>query len=234
MKNILLIGKDFLEEEGFVSQCKALQIAHVCTTKMLKTSKEKEEGLFEGTKMIIPWNRSTNLSAQNLIIRAESALGTIDKAILYFDTAYFYTHYAQVEKNRAQIINDELITAYQNITKILLERFKVKKEGGLIFLLKEMDSNIRDSKMLPELSCPFIYTAQEAFIAFAEMITHQYSQNLSHPFVLARTKLVNDTDIARQLFKTLNNEKLEKALQKDMLRWIQIQNQSEGALRFYK
>lgn len=232
-KNMLLIGKDFLEDEGFALYCKEQNCSFVYTTKALDLA-EKDENTFEGTKICVPWNGASSLSSKNFLIRSESALGNIDRAVLYFDTVYFSSYYAHVEKNRIQTIADELIMGFQKMTDILLERFKEKKQGGFVFLLKEATPPFKAMKGQEEMFCPYLYAAQEAFVAFSEMIAYQYAHKLSNSIVLARTKLKDDAEIAALLCNRLNSEKFVKKLPKDALRWVLLQNQSEGVLRFLK
>lgn len=134
--NILLIGKDFLENEAFIAYCKGKEIPFVCTTKAQAKSEGKET-VFEGTKSIVPWNRASNLSSMNLIIRAETLLDSIDRVLLYFDYDHFTEEYSQLEKNHFQIIANELIASYQYITENILERFKEKNRVALFFYLKK-------------------------------------------------------------------------------------------------
>ena len=231
--NILLIGKDFLENEAFVAYCKGKEIPFVCTTKAQAKSEGKETA-FEGTKSIVPWNRASNLSSMNLIIRSETLLDSIDRVLLYFDYDHFTEEYSQLGKNHFQIIADELIASYQYITENILERFKEKKQGGFVFLLKEAVPLFRSSKNSIEINNPALYAAQEAFVAFAEMIAYRYSQKLENSVVLARTSLKNDEKIASLLFSLLESDKLEKKLQKDATRWLLLQDQNEGAIHFFK
>ncbi|HBG36632.1 MAG TPA: hypothetical protein DDW88_06155, partial [Treponema sp.] len=63
---------------------------------------------------------------------------------------------------------------------------------------------------------------------------YRYSQKLENSVVLTRTTLKDDEKIAPLLFSLLESDKLEKKLQKDATRWLLLQDQNEGAIRFLK
>lgn len=161
MSNLLVVGSG----KGFATEL----------------SKRDHNVLFTGDGGL-KWNRASPISSRTLLIQAQTTLGSLDTAVLFFDTTEYNTIFDDVSIEEASKVADQLILGFQYFTLEFVNRVTQKEiPARLIFILRSFPSlsEIDHSTALKKQftagslipSSLFVSTAQSAFESFAQNIS---------------------------------------------------------------
>lgn len=193
-KNILIVGKD----------SNALDFAQKLTLSGYRVAVgcDDVDPSFESDEDIkqFKWNKSSPISARSLIIQSESALGSVDNAILFFDAPVLNTFYGDITIEEASMSADRMVLSYQYFTLEFVNRVTQKQSPAkLVFVQRSHPSlcDVDHSSALKKagvIPCGvFVSYAQKAFEAFAENMATFLSGNKFISTILITGNEQNDT-----------------------------------------
>lgn len=131
----------------------------------------------DGGVKLLRWNRASPISSRTLLIQAQTELGNIDNAIVFFDAPYYNTLFDDVSIEEASKSTDALILGYEYFVLEYINRITQKQTNArLIFLLRsypslcdvDHSSSLKKQQVIP--GPLFVSTAQSAFESFCENI----------------------------------------------------------------
>ncbi len=177
-KTMLLAGKDYIDASKFSEEVLKTKRNIIFTLSDQAQNKDIPSNL-----KTVQWHSSSAISAKSVILQAETSFSEIDEAILFFDEVQLSKKYQTLTIDSCTSIINNLILSYQFLTMELLNRFEKKnfgtpekKPGKLIFMIKTCPSvyeTVHSSSLKTKATSfadPFIATAAQAFISFAENI----------------------------------------------------------------
>ena len=138
----LIIGQDYPDGNPY------LQAGLDCDRKVTLTANATTDSPPDGCCI---WNRTSPVSAKNLIIKAEALTGQLDEAVIIFDPNTAAASFQGLEIETFSKADDELIRGYFYAVSEVLSRFLKKNHGHIIFVKKNLsDSN---SQIIPLQNC---------------------------------------------------------------------------------
>ncbi len=160
------------------------------------------------------WNRTSPVSAKNLIIKAETVTGQLDEAIVIFDPNTVAQNYQGLEIETFSKADDDLIRGYFYAVSELLSRFLKKNHGHIIFIKKKISDN--NSQNIP------LQVALAAFNSLAENIANQFGTLVVPQITLIEAADETDDYIAQWLYPYLDAtlEASTATRKRKLPRWI--------------
>lgn len=169
-KNLLIAGKELPAGAEFAEKMAAAGF-HVVAA---GDAREKKPLPADGIT-VAPWNRSSAISARSLVIQAETAVGPVNNAVLYFDGPAYAAQFASFSPDECPRVLDAAVAGYEYLAMEILDRFERRKmPGKLVFVLKRHPcarDALRSAALkngAAALLNPLTAAAQTAFAAFAE------------------------------------------------------------------
>ena len=119
---------------------------------------------------LIPWNRSSPLSARTVILEMKNAYSSFDRALLIFDTSTFFEILPDMDASSAIRCADEYIRGYLLLVAEIVKYFRQQKTGFILFAVRSSPS--------PEakVSIP-IAVAESAFLRLAEETASSFASS---------------------------------------------------------
>ena len=179
--------------------------------KALRSVKAQSESNNENE---IFWNKSSPISAKNLLVKAQSCAAKINTVLLYFDEEELSKTMKAMTLSECSKVLDEENAGFQYLSLALLERVKKQKsdeKAKIIFMIRKNYSLVslsREDLDKTRASLPHISAAAASFMAFAENLA---ALNLESDFadfflVLADcedAEFREDSALARWIFQYL-------------------------------
>lgn len=151
-----------------VSLAGALRSRDVCVALVSDASVEEvapvspdSAGLAE-----VPWNRPSTLSARTVPLAAKNRFGSLDQAILVFDTPLLEAAFPPDDSLSPVRVADEYIRGYMLLVRELGLLFAAQGKGRFVFALRARDAAAERSS--PSAANLPISVAEAAFIRLAE------------------------------------------------------------------
>lgn len=170
-KTILIAGKDLPASADFAG---AFTVAghNVAVTSAAEGAVKQS-----GSIHMIPWNRSSSISARSVLVQVENEFGKIDDVMLYFDAGVYAPQFAQFTPEECTRAVDLMISGYQRMAMETLSRFEQRKsDGRLIFIFKPHPTLADIARGSSQYGAavapagPFVSSSLAAFKAFAENV----------------------------------------------------------------
>ena len=144
---------------------------------------ENKNALSSPDVKVVQWNKGSSISARATVIQAETEIGTIDNAILYFDAPLFASHFTSLSAETLAPACDAMILGFQYLTFELMKRIQQRKANArIVFLLKTTPSfaevlrNPSLKKAGSEPANAIVAASEAAFANFAENIAATISK----------------------------------------------------------
>ncbi|NLM00995.1 MAG: hypothetical protein GX220_06025 [Treponema sp.] len=212
-KSLLIVGKDYPAGRAYVT-------AAVDSQRNVVITKESQNDISEQTEVeFANWNRSSPISAKNLIIKAETQTGILDEALVIFDSSLYTSRFSQFDIETFSKADDELVRGYYYIVSEIVSRFLKKNHGQIVFVAK----GIKDffSKSIP------VQSAFSAFKSLAEGFAFQFDELNAPKIFLVIAENETDDEIAQWLFRYIDEiENLKNKQKKKNIRWIKVGEKS--------
>lgn len=235
-KNVLLAGKDYNKSTKINMLAKQSGLNAFITTQFEKTDEKP-------TPSKTDWNRANPVSTRSIVLNAENELGSLDGAVLFFDTKSFNQHFTKFTAEELNRATDELILSYTYMTCELLKRFERKNHGKLFFVLQNMQtasdylkSSSREQVANPTFASPITSMAQAAFKTFAEN-TAAANYNQTAPNFIYLLEVGEETDeaqIIQWISKKLEQENPVYKNSKNAVTWQTTEEKSKFSLPFMR
>lgn len=200
-KNLVFVGKEYPSSSVYALQAQSLGFNVVLSVQEKTAITEDTESL----KYFL-WNRESQISAHSLLISAENALHTIDTAVIVFDASDFVTSFDDSEISDYSRAVESLILSYNYLAYEFLTRFKVKKHGNIVFVLKGFNTiaeNLKSSRtkdIAADGTGVILSFVQAAFRAFAENFAAMNFQKSCVEIALFDGSTYSDEEISEHLF----------------------------------
>ena len=203
-KVVLFAGKEY--PDGYNLATTAVKHKRsVVITSLNSPSENTDEHLPEGIKSIF-WNKTSSLSARSLVLELENLYGQIDEAILIFDAAFFLPFFPMMNPEACSRASDNMITSYLFLSMEILNQFKKRRGGTLIFMLKT--SGFKESSHKSNQRNPvnvLIAAGESAFAGLAESTALNYIENESIKILLVKGEAESDDKrFANWLFDSID------------------------------
>jgi hypothetical protein len=114
----------------------------------------------------VPWNRPSALSARTVPLAVKNRFGSLDQAILVFDTPLLEAAFPPDDSLSPVRVADEYIRGYMLLVRELGALFAAQEQGRFAFVLRVRDSTAERSSP-PPANLP-VSVAEAAFIRLAE------------------------------------------------------------------
>lgn len=164
-KTLLIAGKEIPEGEELAAGAMTHSRSVIITTAADSFSNT------ETGAAVVPWNRSSALSARSVVLSCMNQTGNFDEAALIFDEGLYASKFEDVNAADITRVLEELIAGYQYLSSEIIAKFKHNnigrdeiKLGKIAFIWISAQSR---STVNVTLS-PIVAAASAAFKAFAE------------------------------------------------------------------
>ncbi len=236
IKNILFAGKDFPAGEKFFSTAADSGVT------ALITKNSSDDSTYDNPQFLV-WNRGSVVSSCSLAVQAENLTGSLDAACLIFDGPHVAPLYEDTKTTTMLEAVNDLILAYQLLSKALMDRFIQKKTGRLIFLLKtapslaSINKKKSDTAQYQEPAGAAVCAAQSAFEAFSENFAYSFAEKEPQKTLLIKAVSETDQEITNFILGKLASEE-DKGIQRqhirEPIRWLSVSGKEQGTLGFFK
>lgn len=205
-KSILIVGKDFPSGTAYLTAAMDM-LRNVVMTKSPAVEETQQT-----PEQCVNWNRTSPISARNLVLKAEINSGLLDEALIIFDAMQYISKFNQIDIETFSRADDEMIRGYMYIVSEILSRFVKKGHGHLIFVAKPLADGQKGSIPLE--------MAYNGFIAMAESVASQF-ETLETPQITLVKATESDDEIAQWLFPYLDGlENLKEGKRKKGINWV--------------
>ena len=162
----------------------------------------------------LPWNRSSSLSAQTLMLGVRNSFSVLDLAVVVFDMPFFAGTVATGDRIALVSAVDEYVRGYMLVIQELVALFKKQKKGRLVFVVREMPAtgSSPSAKNIP------ISVACAAFMRLAEETALECSGAEQPEIQTLQVKLEQEDDNAN--LDWLVSQLSAPASQRGQCRWI--------------
>lgn len=242
-QNILLAGKNLPD---------SVEIAEnfsLCGFDVITTGKQEDKKYLQNSEIsVVPWNKTSAVSARSLVIQSELKSGQLDNALLYFDGPLFASQFTSFSIDESPRALDEMVSCFQYLAIEVLTRFEQHRNNGkLIFALKTHpsvndvlhSSTLRNSTSGP--ANPFVAAAESSFATFAENVAALYGdkENIQILLLTGNSQnefMKNDKNFAGWLSEYLRQvDGLKTKLDaKKSTSWIKVGTKSPGGFNLFK
>ena len=238
-KNIFIAGKEFPEINEF-ADIFSMEKCNVSVT----SDDENKTALSSPDIKVVQWNKGSSISARATVIQAETEIGAIDNAILYFDAPFFASKFSSLSAEIFAPACDSMILGFQYLTFELMKRVQQRKScARIIFLIKtapsfaDMLRNSSLKKVGTEPANAIVAASEAAFANFAENIAATLSKNDYVSVLLVTGDDHNETMRRDSTLATWLKDYIcaldEKKSDVKMAKWIKAGEKLSSGFRFF-
>ncbi|MDR2898046.1 MAG: hypothetical protein LBU99_04455 [Spirochaetaceae bacterium] len=223
---ILIAGKDVPQGSLYAAAAAASGRNVVITAPPLTGESRPLQGGTAERKQIVkpparefPWNRPSPIASRALVLEAENNFGTIDEALLIFDSDEYAMRYTETDTASFTRAADQLILGYSYLAGELVRRFSAQKSGTLTFLLKTGTV----VQGIPAAA------ARQFFVGLAEGFAAEAQAETTYRVALVRGESSGDDEICTWLYPFLDS-----LPEKVMPRWYKAGAKTGGVLSLFR
>lgn len=200
-RSVLFAGKEYPDGRDFALAATSHNRTALITVSEMPAN--LDEGRISDDLYPVLWNRSTSLSARSLLLQAENICGTLQEAVVIFDTSWYSATFPDMSPELCSRAVDAMVASYTYLVTELLSRFKRKEGGTLVFVIKK--SHVGEPGGFSKPVSVLAGMAEGAFKGLGESIATMHGQDSALRIALVTADFgTADSHFANWLFEVLD------------------------------
>lgn len=237
-KTTLIVGKEAPAGNVFAEVAMKHQRSVVLSVGQEEKESDEQQNLPSTSWNIVPWNRTSSLSARSFIVKGEHLLTDITEFIVIFDANWYLSDFNTLNPTTCSRASDSMITSYFFMVSEIISHIKKQGHGSVIFLFKSLPTvDLATKKEGEEKNRILVSASAAAFRGLAESVALEYaSQEYSKVLLAKADSGIDDTRFATWLFEALDSPNTHGAKidSRNGPQWLKLSNKPSSGFSFFK
>lgn len=202
-RNVLFAGKEYPDGREFAIAATSHNRRAFITVDVMPEN--LEDGQISEDIYPVLWTRNTSLTARSLLLQVGNICDNLEEAVLIFDTGWYSNSFSEMRLELCSKAIDSMIASYTFLVTELINRFKKKAGGTLVFVIKRSQTEDAGNGGFSKPVSVLAGMAEGAFKGLGEAIATTYDQEDDVKVVLVKADYgTADSHFASWLFDVLD------------------------------